>query len=247
MSKRKKKIRTEKKSNEIKDLSDNLIVESKISRNALQKKTFLMHIAKNSKYVGALEKMLSGCIACLVVVSILFAVPGLGNFYERTVFTVFSFIPKNYFPPDVYLPGVMMIVIFLLIIAGFAINGYKKGSEPFEFKQQFDSKQPDEQKSLKEKLLLFVISLAIGFAVIYFKHKSEYPEQTIFEYFQHPFFIALVIILIIGISYMSFTKNENTPFVVFVLFSGLVIVFTLFLIGLLLYFFIKVFLHVLNL
>lgn len=170
--------------------------------------------------------MLRGCFACGLFFTILFIVPGLGRLFENITYQIASLVPKDFIPPDVYIPGVLTPPFLLLIVAGFTIFGYRKGSKPPKVESVEDT------RSAKEKLVEFFFFLAVCLAVFFFSFRSDYPGHSSIEIVSHPVFIILTILAALGVSYLVFSRHQSLQLLFFVIYSAIAAAFVLFLLGL---------------
>jgi hypothetical protein len=214
--------------------------EIAILKPRIQRKTLLLKLAGNRKFVGSMKWMLPGCFTAAGFISLLFVMPDLGRAFEKIAYFCASFIPKTFIPPDTYIPGIFSIPILLLIIAGFTFYGYKKGSNPPPLEAE-----PDIRSS-NEKLFEFVFIYAICLALVYYNFSSDHPELGFVQIITHPFMLILFTIITLGLSFYVFSSQQSIPFLLFVLKSALAIGFVLFLLGLIVETLVKSFLYALN-
>lgn len=218
-----------------------LIPEPPISKPHIRDHSILVKLSKNPRFVGAMEWMLTGCFAGGGFIAVLFAVPGLGRLFEAVTYTIASiFLTKEFIPPGTYIPGVLTPPVMFLIVAGFTIYGYRKGSVPPKIEKD------KESRSLTEKLFELFFLLIIVLVVIYFRFREDHPETGFIEALTDPFFIVLCVILFAGISFYVFSRHQSPQFLIFVLCSAIACLFVLFLLGLMLYSLIEFWLHALN-
>lgn len=225
---RKKKLSRKKRNfRGAKDFSLAQISYNTTSEFAIQKDSMLLRFAGNPQYVGAMRWMLHGCLACSSFVSLLFIYPKLGRDYENIAYFFASFVPERFIPPDMYIPGVLTMPLLLMLVVGFTGIGYRLGAKPPEVKS--GEKTPPFTERLIEFFLFLAICLFLGF----YKHKSKYPGVSFKEMTSDVFFIAFIIILVLGLIYYVFSRHyHSTQLLIFVMNSAVAVGFVLFLIGL---------------
>ena len=218
-----------------------LISEPPISEPYIRDHSILVKSAENPRFVGAMEWMLRGCFACGGVIAILFAIPDLGRLFAAVTYSIASiFLTKEFIPPGTYIPGVLTPPFMLLIVAGFTIYGYWKGSAPPVFEKDKKS------RSLREKLFELFFLLTIVLVVIYFQFREDHPETGIIETLTDPLFILVCVIVFASISFYVFSRHQSSQFLIFVTYSAIACGFVLCLFGLILYSLIEFWLHALN-
>lgn len=243
----KKQQKRKKLSPKTKRNSDDFVVESNliqpIPEPQFERKSILLQLAENPNFNGAIWGMLKGIFVgsgLIAIIAILFAVPDLGRLFAMISYQIVSFIPKKFIPPGTFIPGVFFIFVWLLIIIGFAVRGYKKGGTPLKIKIEKDT------RSLVEKLFEFVFILAIALVVGYFKIRPNDSELDFVQIILNPMFLIFTTIITLGITFYVFSRHQNQQFLLFVLYSALPIGFVLFLLGLLGHTIIKSFLYALT-
>lgn len=173
--------------------------------------------------------MLRGCLACGIFFAVLFGFPDLGRLFEKLTYQIASLVPKNFIPPDMYVPGVLTMPILLLMIAGFTVFGYREGSTPPQI-------EPGEDKRpFKEKLFELIFFLAVCLLLIFYQFRTDHPGMSFVEIISYPFFIILVVVVTLGVSYYVFARHQSPQLLIFVMSSALAVAFVLFLMGLVAY------------
>lgn len=196
------------------------------SDSQIQRKGVLLQLAGNPHFVGAMRFMLRGCLACGAFFAILLFFPDFAKFFEQILYTIASPIPKNFIPPNTYLPGKLTPPILLLMIAALTIFGYKKGEAPPVIVPNEDDRSPTE------KILEFVFLFAVCLVVVFFRFREDHPEYSLRATVSHPIFIGMLIIIILGIPFYVFSRHQSRQYLIFVMSSALAIGFVLFLLGL---------------
>jgi len=216
------------------------IPEAAISEPPFQRNSILLRLAGNPHFVGAMRWMLRGCLACGVFFAVLFGVPGLGRLFEKLTYQIASLAPKNFIPPDTYVPGELTPPILLLMIAGFTIFGYREGSAPPQIVPG------EDERAFKEKLFELIFFLAVCLLLVFYRFRSDYPDLSFIEIISYPFFIILVAVITLGIFYYVFSRHQSPQLLIFVMSSALAVAFVLFLMGLVAYSLFKSFTYALS-
>ena len=212
----------------------------KVIEPRLRKEARFLQLVGDARFVGAMRWMLRGCFACGSFVTFLFIFPNFGRIYESFTYQIASYVPQNFIPPDVYVPGALTMPFLLLLVAGFTAFGYEIGSTPPEIETGKDVRSPGE------KIFELIFLTAICLSFIFFHLWSDSPDLGFIEIISHPVFIILAIIITSGISYYVYSRHRSQQLLFFVMYSAIAVAFVLFLIGMVIYILLKSFANALS-